>query len=139
MAVFEVGDAVDFAHLNGEHPGSVDEIFPDGHVFVTWPDGSCSVYDPCRLKHAVRGDVLPEDSLEEVRAVFMHGATRYGMDNWAKANNKSGDHVAKALGHIARHLNGERRETGENGSGYRHLSHAAARLLMAIGKELRNP
>jgi len=147
---------VHFAHLSGNEPGEIEAGGTRGVLrgkwFVRWPDHSGSWHNSSQLRHACAAynpnkpapperpnyADLPFDALEEVCLVFQHGAGKYGKDDWAKPDNQSGDHVHKALGHLIHHLRGKHRETGEGGSGYRHLSHAVARLLMAIGREIRN-
>ena len=77
--------------------------------------------------------LLPFDALGEVAAVFQIGVDKYGANNWMEENNGGGDHVAAALRHLGKHCDGEVLDE----SGKTHLDHAAARLLMAIGKRLR--
>lgn len=88
--------------------------------------------------HVARPELLPNDALSEVSKVFGLGADKYARDDWAKPDNGGGDHIEAAVRHLVKHRNGHRLEVGESGSGLPHLYHAAARLLMAIGKEMRN-
>lgn len=78
---------------------------------------------------------LPSDALDAINAVFAIGAEKYGPDNWADENNGGGDHVAAALRHIGAHLGGKRWDDCEETR--LHLAHAAARLVMALSKELK--
>lgn len=105
-----------------------------------WAEGSLRAIDrpaPQRF-HVARPELLPNDTLSEVSKVFGLGADKYARDDWAKPDNGGGDHVEAAIRHLNKHRNGQRLEVGESGSGLPHLYHAAARLLMAIGKEMRN-
>lgn len=88
--------------------------------------------------HVARPELLPNDALSEVSKVFGIGADKYERDDWAKENNGGGNHIEAALRHIDKHKKGQRLELGEAGSGLPHIYHAAARLLMAIGKEIRS-
>lgn len=83
--------------------------------------------------------LLPWDALEEVTKVFACGAAKYSAHDWAKPDNGGGDHLKAALRHIVAHLRGDTLDDPAlGGTGLRHLSHATARLLMAVGKEMRN-
>lgn len=79
--------------------------------------------------------LLPFNALAEVAGVFGFGAVKYAPGDWVNDNNGGGDHVAAALRHIGAHCDGEKLD---DESGETHLAHASARLLMAIGKRIRN-
>lgn len=111
-----------------------------GYLYARIP-AACLCNDTlvCEPKfYVARPELLPNDALSEVSKVFGLGADKYARDDWAKPNNGGGDHIEAALRHIDAHRSGRLIECGENGSGLPHLWHAAARLLMAIGKEMRN-
>ena len=155
---FQIGDLVHFAHLSGNEPGTVELSHYLGHAWtyaylVRWPDGSGTWHRQEQLRHAcgaynpfkepdqpkLQLTLLPWDALSEVCLVFQNGAAKYAPNDWAKPDNGGGDHLDAALRHIAAHLSNEKiDDASKGGSGLRHLSHAAARLLMAIGKEIRN-
>ena len=59
--------------------------------------------------------LIPQRALQEVASVFGHGRDKYGLDNW-------------------RHVRPVRRYYDE--SGYRHLAHAAASVLIALELEI---
>lgn len=77
--------------------------------------------------------ILPWDALSDVATVFAIGAAKYAPDDWALPNNGGGCHLKAALRHLARHCLGEVMDE----SGSSHVAHAAARLLMYIGKAKR--
>ncbi len=160
--MFRIGDLVHFTHLSGKDPGEV-EIYKDSSLggsdmcFVRWPDHSGSWHSADQLRHAFAAydpnqadadtpprrkpsyTLLPWDVLEEVSQVFAVGAEKYAPNDWAKADNGGGDHLEAALRHIVAHMKGDVfDDPALGGSGLRHLSHAAARVLMCIGKEIRN-
>lgn len=156
--MFKIGDLVHFAHLSGSEPGEIESSggYTDKWC-VRWPDHSCSWHYENELRHAFaaynpnqadadtpprrkpRYTLLPWDVLDEVSQVFAVGAEKYAPNDWAKKDNGGGDHLEAALRHIVAHMRGDTfDDPALGGSGLRHLSHAAARVLMAIGKEIRN-
>ena len=156
--MFKIGDLVHFAHLSGKDPGEIElKVTPEGPFYVRWPDHSGSWHPESQLRHAFAAynpnqadadtsprrkpsyTLLPWDVLDEVSQVFAVGAEKYAPNDWAKADNGGGDHLEAALRHIVAHMRGDVfDDPALGGSGLRHLSHAAARVLMCIGKEIRN-
>lgn len=125
-------------HDNGRGDEIIHEHNNDG--CGGWAESSLRAIDrpaPQRF-HVARPELLPNDALSEVSKVFGLGADKYARDDWAKPDNGGGDHIEAAIRHLNKHRYGQRLEVGESGSGLPHLYHAAARLLMAIGKEMRN-
>ena len=159
--MFKTGDLVHFAHLSGKEPGEIEEFkgmtSDNPEAYVRWPDHKGSWHPFTQLRHAFaaynpnRADadtpprrkpsytLLPWDVLDEVSQVFAVGAEKYAPNDWAKPDNGGGDHLEAALRHIVAHMRGDVfDDPALGGSGLRHLSHAAARVLMCIGKEIRN-
>ena len=69
--------------------------------------------------------LIPVGALWEVAQVFGHGAQKYGRDNWLKGCDWS-RYAAAALRHITQWATGEDKDE----SGYSHLAHAIASLLI---------
>lgn len=142
--MFKVGDRVKVVDAHGGGEGMVTSISSCGQFFRI--NGAATGWPVKRLiriatlpTHAkTRFSELPWDVVDEVCRVFMHGTDKYGAGNWHHQDNGGGDHVDAALRHIRDHLGGEACDAGEGGSGLRHLAHATARLMMALGKENRN-
>lgn len=106
---------------------------PHDSVMVDFHGGGEALCYAYNLRLA--SDFLPPDASDAVGAIFAHGAAKYGGDNWAEEDNGGGDHIAAALRHLGAHLGGK--VWDDEQCTRRHLSHATARLMMALGKELR--
>lgn len=83
-----------------------------------------------------RVDLLPGDALLEVGRVFGYGAAKYGPDNWRYVPRGTERYLAATLRHLFAYMNPS---TGpfDDESGLPHLHHAAASLLMLIGRTLQ--
>ena len=73
-----------------------------------------------------RYDLIPVEVLEGVARVFGHGAAKYEDNDWQRGINTS-NHYRAVMGHMADWRMGK--ETDAE-SGYHHLDHALARLIM---------
>lgn len=73
--------------------------------------------------------LLPPGAIFELGYVFGHGAAKYGAWSWARVPARR--YASAALRHIFAYLDGEI----EDESGYHHLAHAAASLVMAVDIE----
>jgi hypothetical protein len=77
----------------------------------------------------VRYDLIPTHLLESTARVFEHGAKKYAAWNWCK-----GMPYSAVIGCIKRHIaeieRGNDYDTGEGGSGQRHIGHLICNLLM---------
>lgn len=86
----------------------------------------------------MRNEFLPHNVLESINRVFEHGAPKHGALSWKSIDvrdPKGVDHqVKKALGHIYKW---QEIEVYDIESGELHLTHAAARLIIAIDMLLR--
>lgn len=74
--------------------------------------------------------LIPESALTEVAFVLQHGNGKYGTGNWRKGTGLEWMRLANAsLRHIVRWISGE---TIDPSSGYHHLAHAIASLVMLL-------
>lgn len=75
-----------------------------------------------------RYDLLPWPALEQVAMVMAFGAKKYAEHNWAKG--MAWTRLARAtIGHVALWLRGE---DNDPESGFSHLAHAGASVLMLL-------
>lgn len=89
-----------------------------------------------------RYELLPSDALEGIARVFTYGAEKYGVRNWEKGLSWS-----RLFGATMRHLWAWwRGEETDMESGFSHLDHAAASILMLsasvrrrMGEDDRSP
>lgn len=69
----------------------------------------------------LRFDLIPPESLEKLIEVYMHGADKYGKDNWRK-----GFKYSRIFSAIMRHLWAFwKGEDNDSDTGISHLAHAA--------------
>ena len=80
-----------------------------------------------------RYDLLPPDALEEVAIVFTYGAKKYGDRNWEKGMIW-GRWFSATMRHLWAWARGEELDPE---TGYSHLAHAAASLLMLLAADIR--
>ncbi len=73
-----------------------------------------------------RWDLMPWESLAPVVQVLMHGAEKYGENNWRQQGLSEGRLFAAAMRHLLAWKLGE--ET-DSESGLPHLGHAVCNLL----------
>ncbi len=83
--------------------------------------------------------LIPTQSIIEVARVMGMGATKHKPANWTYLPSTA--HINAAFRHISEHLRGE---LYDRESGLAHLSHAAARLMLAVSladaeNEIYNP
>lgn len=95
--------------------GDVDEENND-KPFVKHDDG--------KPQHSL----LPVAALEQVTKVLMHGAAKYGRDNWRRCDDAKRYEDA-ALRHLFAHVGGE---VTDAESGLPHLAHAACCVLFLL-------
>lgn len=76
-----------------------------------------------------RLDLLPPHAQTLVAKVLMHGAAKYGENNWRLIDNHEKRYLAASLRHIFSHLGGEEKDPE---SGLPHLAHAACSLLFIL-------
>ena len=72
-------------------------------------------------------DLLPWTELEQIVAVFEHGAERYGANNW-----RQGFRYGRLWNAMMRHLVAFKKGENTDQSGHHHLAHAAATCLMLL-------
>ena len=83
-----------------------------------------------------RMDLLPSEPLLNVGHVMGHGADKYSPNNYRLNGGLKHSRLSgAALRHVYQYLGGE--DIDE--SGYHHLAHAIASLLMLYEQVLRNP
>ena len=75
-------------------------------------------------KSYYRFDLMDTQALFALGRVLHEGAEKYGIDNWRKITPE--DHINHALIHIYAWLGGDTQDE--------HLSHAFARIMMALGR-----
>lgn len=76
--------------------------------------------------------LLPMKQVEEVVKVFTYGAYKYAPNNWKNEKDPFTKDFSAALRHLAAYQNGE--VTDE--SGFPHLAHAIADLLIVMYHEM---
>ena len=79
-----------------------------------------------------RWDLLPFQCLNEVVEVLMHGAAKYGDDNWEKVDNHRRRYWNAAMRHMLAWWGGERLDPE---SGKSHLAHAIASILFLMARD----
>jgi len=79
-----------------------------------------------------RFDLIPPTALEEVAHVFTFGASKYSPGNWAKVPDYRSRYLAAAYRHINAYHQGK---ILDDESGYTHLAHAAACLLILEARD----
>lgn len=97
---------------HAEHPDNYSTNLPNGRK----DDGG-----------KLRVDLLPFAALEEVSRVLMHGAAKYGENNWRGVSRAR--YFAATLRHLFAYAKGE--ETDPESS-LPHLAHAACSLLFML-------
>jgi len=81
-----------------------------------------------------RWDLLPFAALDEVIAVLMHGAERYGEDNWRSVPNWRRRYFSAMMRHaVAYFAAGEKNDPD---TGRHHLAHACCCALFLCELEL---
>ena len=80
----------------------------------------------------LRYDLVPWEALEPVVRVLMHGAGKYGDDNWRLVPDHERRYFAAAMRHLVEHAKCQPTdpETGQS-----HLAHAVCCLLFMIARE----
>lgn len=73
--------------------------------------------------------LIPQEALLELAKVMTFGAKKYAPDNWRYVENAEQRYIDAAQRHINAHLRGEKVDSE---SGFSHLSHAVASLMMCI-------
>jgi hypothetical protein len=76
--------------------------------------------------------LMPLHALEQMNLVLMHGAKKYGEDNWQQVEGWQHRYYNAALRHIFAHRKGEKNDPESNIS---HLAHAICSLMFLIEKE----
>lgn len=75
---------------------------------------------------------MPLHSLEQINQVLMHGANKYGAENWRQVEGWEHRYYNAALRHIFAHRQGEKLDPE---SGKSHLAHAICSLIFLIEME----
>lgn len=88
-------------------------------------------YDDGKLRH----DLLPLYPIHEVIKVLMFGANKYDDHNWKKVPNLRARYYNAAKRHIDDWWEGQKLDTGDNGSGLHHLAHAMCCLIFIMQAE----
>ena len=78
---------------------------------------------------------MPLHALEQINLVLMHGAKKYGEDNWQQVEGWQHRYYNAALRHIFAHRKGEKNDPESNIS---HLAHAICSLMFLIEKDHQN-
>lgn len=88
-------------------------------------------YDKAKIDFSL----LPFAPLRQIASVLMHGAKKYGRDNW-----KKGLEYSRLFSACQRHLIAwwEDYEDIDQDSGLPHLAHAICNLLFLLEGELKN-
>lgn len=73
--------------------------------------------------------LLPLAEVEDVVAVLMHGARKYGEDNWQRVENGPQRYYNAAMRHLAADRQGQLLDAE---SGLPHLAHAITSLLFCL-------
>lgn len=76
--------------------------------------------------------LMPLHALEQVNRVLMHGANKYGENNWQQVEGWQHRYYNAALRHLFAHRQGEKTDPETNIS---HLAHAICSLMFLIEKE----
>ena len=95
----------------------------------TTSEGLFKKFDNNKLKLSL----LPFESLEEVTKVLMHGAEKYGAENWKECEDVSRYEDA-LLRHLSSYMKGEEADEDTELS---HIAHAACNALFLLWFELQ--
>ena len=79
-----------------------------------------------------RFSLLPWSAVRAVVDVLEYGARKYSVDNWQRVPDARQRYVDAALRHTIALADGEKRDTGEGGSGLYHAAHAVCCLMFVI-------
>jgi len=79
-----------------------------------------------------RFDLLPSDALEEIAAVFAHGAEKYGDSNWLNGGMSWRRCLGSLLRHVFAWAAGRDLDDGPGGSGLPHMAHAAVNCIFLL-------
>lgn len=85
--------------------------------------------DRAAAEGKVRYDLVPWHLMEDVVRVIEHGAAKYGEWNWHTDKIKCSTYVGSTLRHFLAWTKGEDMDPD---SGYHHLTHAIAGLLIVL-------
>lgn len=69
--------------------------------------------------------------IDDVARAMAYGAGKYGRGSWAAGDNLESVYLDAALRHLFAHCRGELRDPE---SGFPHMAHAAASILIALSK-----
>ena len=87
-------------------------------------------HDDSKLKFSL----LPIQCIEDILQVLMHGADKYGIDNWKKCED-----LTRYSDALERHLTAWKKgELIDSDSGLTHLSHLACNALFLLYLEHHN-
>jgi hypothetical protein len=78
--------------------------------------------------------LIPQLALEDIAAVFMYGAAKYGEYNFSKGGPNT-DYINASLRHINKYM---LNEDMDDESGLSHLAHAIANLMMILDNTKNN-
>lgn len=76
--------------------------------------------------------LMPLYALDEVNRVLMHGAKKYGMNNWQQVEGWQHRYYNAALRHLFQWQTGEQYDSE---SGLTHLAHAICSIMFLIEKQ----
>jgi Domain of unknown function (DUF5664) len=79
--------------------------------------------------------LMPLHALEQVNLVLMHGAKKYGENNWQKVEGWQHRYYNAVLRHMFAWQSGEKNDSETNIS---HLAHAICSLMFLIEIEFQN-
>lgn len=73
--------------------------------------------------------LLPPVALEEIAMAMQNGAEKYGAGDWRRSGISAAHYVGATMRHLQAYARGERNDPE---SGFMHLAHAAASLMVML-------
>lgn len=127
-------------NLTVGHPGRHESSHDDFIEPMTWvSENSDPTDNPKATRAAAENkapmDLLPWGELHDVAQVMKHGADKYGIRNWRQDEIKCSTYVGSTIRHVAAWAMGEDLDPD---SGYHHLTHAIAGLLIVLDAKRHN-